>query len=96
MKPLEKHCWGCLEVYYGPTVRSLFCSQGCADIVIGQLERLGEVNREQCKKHDAEIRRRELATTKDEYTGGSAHQALERAEMTSEEPTGQPTMMGRR
>ena len=30
----------------------------------------------------------------DPYHGGSAHQALERAETTDEEPTGQPTMLG--
>ena len=31
----------------------------------------------------------------DPYHGGSAHQALERAETTDEEPDGQPIMMGK-
>ncbi len=95
-RPTEKYCLFCLEVYYGPSVGAVYCSDGCFNQVNDQLIALGKVNREQCEKHDREqtARARREDYDGDPYHGGSAHQALERAETTSDEPDGQPTIGG--
>ena len=94
---VAKYCIGCLEAYYGPSVGTLYCSDRCFKKVSDQLDALGKVNREQCEKHDREqaARARREDFDADPYHGGSAHQALERAETTDEEPTGQPTQLGK-